>query len=142
MRRRCGISQPSLHWKGLFFSYSSELIISGRAPGRGPEGTGNCSSCCAPIPTVSTEVDRQGMDRRVQMSDKDLISKTSSLRSLLLQRNLRRKSTRIQWKLEPLKLWDQINYIMVNWTPHSDGSSQTMINFSCLRGRLRLLSGN
>ena len=23
----------------------SELIISGRAPGRGPEGTGNCSSC-------------------------------------------------------------------------------------------------
>ena len=28
--------------------FSSELIISGRAPGRGPEGTGNCSSCYGP----------------------------------------------------------------------------------------------
>ena len=27
-------------------------------------------------------------------------------------------------------MWDQINYMVVNWTPHSDGSSQTMINFS------------
>ena len=27
--------------------YLSDLITSGRAPGRGPEGTGNCSSCYA-----------------------------------------------------------------------------------------------
>ena len=30
-----------------FVYCSSELVISGRAPGRSPEGTGNCSSCYA-----------------------------------------------------------------------------------------------
>ena len=32
---------------------SSELIISGSAPGRGPEGTGNCSRCYGKLQTTA-----------------------------------------------------------------------------------------
>ena len=34
------------------FVLCSELIISGRAPGRGPESTGNCSSCYGKLQTT------------------------------------------------------------------------------------------
>ena len=37
-----------------FVYCSSELVISGRAPGRSPEGTGNCSSCYGYVQEIST----------------------------------------------------------------------------------------
>ena len=41
-----GAARPTATLGRFVVYYSSDLIISGRAPGRGPEGTGNCSSCC------------------------------------------------------------------------------------------------
>ena len=41
VRRRCRKLRPSLHWKGLLITARERAD----APGRGPEGTGNCSSC-------------------------------------------------------------------------------------------------
>ena len=42
---------------------SSELIISGRAPGHGPEGTGSCSSCYASGPSSLLSLTGPGSGR-------------------------------------------------------------------------------
>ena len=45
--------RPSLHWKGLLFIARASRLYRAAPPGRtgrGPEGTGNCSSCYGLLP--------------------------------------------------------------------------------------------